>query len=90
MAIRAMAMATAMAAGTMWGLATVVRLAGNKRARARAARAMATAIRVAGNTEGEGGKVMVMTTRMAGKWTATVTKRTIAMATRVAGKQWQR
>ncbi len=61
-----------------------------KRERARAARAMAMAMRVAGNKEGEGGKTMVMATRIGGKWTATVTKRVMVMATRVAGKQWQR
>ena len=52
---------------------------------------MAMVMRVAGNEEGEGGKVMAMVARMAGKWTAMVTKRAMAMATRVVGKQrqWQ-
>jgi hypothetical protein len=41
---------------------------GAKRAKARAARAMttATAMRVVGDVEGEGGKAMVIATRMAG------------------------
>jgi hypothetical protein len=60
-----------------------------KRERARAARAMATAMRAAGNKESEGGKVMAIATRMADKWTATVTKRATAMATRVAGEGQQ-
>jgi hypothetical protein len=49
------------------------------------------AMRVAGNKEGEGNKAMAMATRIAGKWTAMVTKMVMATATRVAGKQrqWQ-
>ncbi len=58
-----------------------------KRERARAARAMATAMRVTGNKEGKGDKVMAMATRIAAEWTATVTKRAMVMATRVADKQ---
>ncbi len=38
-----------------------------KKERARAARAMVTTIRGADDKEGEGGKAMVMATRMAGK-----------------------
>jgi hypothetical protein len=38
-----------------------------KRERARAARANATAMRVVGVKEGEGGKVMVIATSVAGK-----------------------
>jgi hypothetical protein len=59
-----------------------------ERERARAARAMATAMRVAGDEEGKGNKTMVMATRIAGEWTATVTKRVMVMATRVVVKQW--
>ncbi len=55
--------------------------------RARAVRAMTKVMRVAGDEEGEGSKAMVMATRMAGKWTATATKRAMTMARRVAGKQ---
>jgi hypothetical protein len=54
-----------------------------------AAMAMAAAMRVAGDKEGEGGKAMVMGTKMTGKWTATAKKRVLAMAMRVAGKQQQ-
>jgi hypothetical protein len=36
---------------------------------------MATVMRVAGDEEGKGGKAMAMTTRVAGKRTAMVTKR---------------
>ncbi len=49
----------------------------------RAPRAMAMAMRVVGNKEGEGCNVIVMATRMAGKWTAMVMKKAMAMATRV-------
>jgi hypothetical protein len=47
-------------------------------------------VRVAGNKEGEGSKalVMAMATKIAGEWSATATKRLMATATRVAGKQW--
>jgi hypothetical protein len=51
--------------------------------------AIAMVMRVVGDEEGEGGKVMVMATRMAGKWTVMATKRAMALATRVASKQWQ-
>jgi hypothetical protein len=46
-------------------------------------------VRVVGNKEGKGSKVMAMAmaTRMAGTWSATATKRLMAMATRVAAKQ---
>ncbi len=58
-----------------------------KRERVRAARVMAMAMRVADDEEGEGGKAMVMATRIAGEWTARATKRAMAMATRVASKR---
>ncbi len=60
-----------------------------KRERARAARAMAVAMRVVGKEEGEGGTAMALATRIAGRWTATATKRVMVMATRVAGMGWQ-
>ncbi len=62
---RALAMAAAKV--TMWVMVTATRLAGNKGARARAARAMVMAMRVVGNKEGEGSKVMVTGTRVTGK-----------------------
>jgi hypothetical protein len=67
---------------TTWAMAMVTRLV---------ARVMVTATRVAGNEEGKGGKAMEMATRVKGKWTATATKRAMAMAMRMAGKQqeWQ-
>jgi hypothetical protein len=48
-------------------------------------------VRVMSNKEDEGSKAMVMAmaTRMAGTWSATTTKRLMAMTTRVAGKRWQ-
>jgi hypothetical protein len=58
-----------------------------KRERARAARVMATAMRMAADEEGKGNKAIAMATRIAGEWTATVTKRAMVMAMRVAGKQ---
>ncbi len=48
---------------------------------------MVMVMRVAGDEEGKGNKAMVMATRIAGKWTATATKRVMVMATRVAGKR---
>jgi hypothetical protein len=62
-----------------------------KRERVRVARTMAMVMRVVGNKESEGGKAMVMATRMVGKWTATAAKRATAMAMKVVGKQgrWQ-
>jgi hypothetical protein len=53
------------------------------------ANAMAMVMRVAGNKEGKGNKTMAKATTMAGKQTAMVTKRAIATAMRVAGKQQQ-
>ncbi len=46
-------------------------------------------MRVVDEEEGKGSKALAMVTRMVGKWTATATKRAIAitMATRVVGKQ---
>ncbi len=49
---------------------------------------MAKAMRVAGDNEGKGGKAMAMATKIAGKWTATATKRAMVMAMMVACK-WQ-
>ncbi len=48
-------------------------------------------MRVAGDEEGKGSKAMAiaMAPRMTGKWSAIATKRLMAMAMRVAGKQWQ-
>ncbi len=49
-------------------------------------------MRVVGDEEGKGSKAMVMAmalvTRMAGEWSATVTKRSTEMVTWVAGKHW--
>jgi hypothetical protein len=50
---------------------------------------MSTAMRVVGVKEDKGGKAMAIAARM-GKWTATATKRVMATATRVVGKQQQR
>ncbi len=58
-----------------------------KRERATAARAMVMTMRVVVDKEGKGGKVMAMATRVAGKQTATATKRVMAMKTREAGKE---
>jgi hypothetical protein len=44
---------------------------------------MVTAMRVAGDEEGKGDKATTMATRMVGEWTAMVTKKAMAMATRV-------
>jgi hypothetical protein len=48
---------------------------------------METAMRVAGNKEGDGGKAMVMATRVTGERTATAMKRAMEMKTREAGKE---
>ncbi len=47
-------------------------------------------VRMAGEEEGKKSKAMALATRMAGKWTATATKRAMTTAMRVVGKQWQR
>jgi hypothetical protein len=49
-------------------------------------------VRVVGNKEGKGRKAMAMAmgTRMAGEWSAKATKRLMATAMRVAGKQPRR
>jgi hypothetical protein len=47
---------------------------------------MVRVMRMAGDEEGKGGKARLMTTRMAGMWTAMATKRAMPMAMRVAGK----
>ncbi len=52
--------------------------------RAARATAMATAMRLADDEEGKGSKAMVMARRIAGKWSATVTKRVMVIVTRVA------
>jgi hypothetical protein len=57
------------------------------RERARVARENATAMRVAGIEQGEGSKVMVMATRMAGKWTAMAKMRVMVMKTKEAGEE---
>jgi hypothetical protein len=57
------------------------------RDRARAARENATAMRVAGVKEGEGGKAMVMATRVADKWTATAKTRVMVTKTKKAGEE---
>ncbi len=43
-------------------------------------------MRGVGDEEGKGSKAMAMATRMAGKWSAMVTKSLMATATKVAGK----
>ncbi len=58
----------------------------------RVARAMVMAMRVAGNEggNGNGGKSDDNGNKGGERATATVTKRVMAIATRVAGEQWQR
>jgi hypothetical protein len=58
-----------------------------KRARERVARAITIEMRVVGKEENKGGKAMALATRVAGEWTATATKRTMAMKTREVGKE---
>ncbi len=58
-----------------------------KRARVRVARAMMTVMRVVGNKEDKGGKGNGNGDKGGGQVMAMVTKRAMAMATRVAGKQ---
>jgi hypothetical protein len=48
---------------------------------------MVMVMRVVGEKEGKGGKAMATVTRVMGKRMATATKRAMAMAMRVAGKQ---
>jgi hypothetical protein len=87
MAPRAMAMA--MATAMTWAMATAMRLAGNKKGKVGCKGNGDGNVRVAGNEEGEGSKAMMMAmaTRLAGKkWSATVTKRLMAVATWVASK----
>jgi hypothetical protein len=45
------------------------------------------AMRVAGIKEGEGGKVMKIVTRVAGKWMATATTRVMVTKTKEAGDE---
>jgi hypothetical protein len=52
---------------------------------ARVASSMAMVMRVEGNEEGKGGKLMAMATRVAGEWTATLTKSAMATKTREVG-----
>jgi hypothetical protein len=81
----------AMATASTWAMAMAMRLAGNKEGKGKGCKGNGVGyVRVAGNKEGNGSKVMVMATRMAGKWSTTVTKRLMATAARVAGKQRQR
>ncbi len=76
------------AMGTMWAMATVMRLASNKEGEGEGSKGNGNGdVRVAGKEDGEGTNAMVLVTRMAGDWTATATKRAIATATWVAGKQ---
>ena len=76
-----------------WAMAMAMRLAGNKKAREGCKRNGDGNVRVAGNEEGKGRKAiaMAMATKMAGKCCVMGTKRSMAMATRVVGKQrqWQ-
>ncbi len=51
---------------------------------------MVMAMREAGDKEGEGGKALLMATRIVGKWTVMETKRAIVTAMRVQGKQGQK
>ncbi len=78
------------AMATTWVMAMGMRLAVNKKDKRGLQRHGDGNVRVAGNKEGEGSKAMAkaMVIRMAGKWSATMTKRLMAMATRVADKQW--
>jgi hypothetical protein len=89
-----MAKAWAMATATMWAMVTAMRLAGNKKGKGGHKGNGNGNVRVAGDKEGEGSKamamVMAMVTRMAGKLSATVKKRLMVTATRVAGKRQQR
>jgi hypothetical protein len=58
-----------------------------KRERARVARTNVMATRLAGIEEGEGGKAMVMATRVVGKRTATATTRGMVTKTKEAGEE---
>ncbi len=58
-----------------------------KRERAWGTMANVMAMRVEGIKEGEGGKAMVMATRLAGKWTAMATMRAMVTKTKEAGEE---
>jgi hypothetical protein len=77
------AMLTAMATSGQWQWQQGWQM--TKRARARVARATEMTMRVVGNKEGEDSTAMAMATRVAGKWTATVTKRAMVTKTRLEG-----
>jgi hypothetical protein len=84
--MRAIAIATAM--GTMWVMATVMRLAGNKEGKGKGGKGNGDGnVRVASKEEGKGSKAMAIATRMVGEWTVMEIKRTMAMVKRLAGKQ---
>jgi hypothetical protein len=75
----------------MWVMVAAMRLAGSKEGKGEGGKGYCNSnVRVAGKEEGKGSKVMALATGIASKWTATATKRAMAMATRVAGEQWQR
>ncbi len=78
-AMRVMMMATVMAMATTWVMALVMRLAGDKEGKGNGD------VRLAGEEEGEGSKAIAM--RMVGKWTEKMTKRAMALVTRVAGNK---
>ncbi len=69
-----------------------MRLAGDKEGKGKSGKGNGDGnVRVVVDKEGKGSKAMEMATRMAGKWTATVMIRAMAMVMRVAGeqRQWQ-
>jgi hypothetical protein len=84
----AMAMAMAIAMAAMWAVAMVMRLLGDKEGKGKGGKGNGDDnVRAVGDEQCEGSKAMAIATWMAGKWTAMVTKRAMAMATRVAGEQ---
>ncbi len=78
---------TAMTTATMWVMATMMRLVGNKEGKERAARANAMAMRVAGVKEGDGGKAMTMATRMVCEQMVMAMTREMVMKTKEAGEE---
>jgi hypothetical protein len=69
------------AAATMWAMATVMRLVGNKWGKGKGSKGKCNSNGVVGIKEGKGGKAMGMATRVAGKGMATA--RTRAMVTKM-------
>jgi hypothetical protein len=68
-----------------------MRLASNKEVKGKGSKGNGDGnVRVVGKEDSKGSKAMMLATRMAGKWTAAAMKRTMATATRVSGKRWQR